>query len=135
MHLTRPPALGSRIRYCAKGMEWIRVEITASCGRGLMKSWRSSFESYMRESRISLDLNGLTHSPHPSIHPFTHALTHDYAVFFSLQESKGHLDSKDPASVAAFLRAQADRLDKTEASVGLALRRQDTLLIDQIFQY
>ncbi|CAM9531993.1 unnamed protein product, partial [Sphacelaria rigidula] len=36
----------------------------------------------------------------------------------ALLESKGHLDSKDPASVAAFLRAQADRLDKTEASVG-----------------
>lgn len=30
------------------------------------------------------------------------------------QHSKGHLDNKDPASVASFLRTQAGRLDKTE---------------------
>lgn len=35
---------------------------------------------------------------------------------YETQHSKGHLDSKDPASVASFLRAQADRLDKTEVS-------------------
>lgn len=35
------------------------------------------------------------------------------------QHSKGHIDSKDPASVASFLRAQADRLDKTEVCMVL----------------
>lgn len=38
------------------------------------------------------------------------------------QHSKGHLDSKDPASVASFLRAQADRLDKTEVGVGCGMK-------------
>lgn len=35
-------------------------------------------------------------------------------VFAPSQESKGHLDRKDPETVASFLREQADRLDKTQ---------------------
>ena len=52
---------------------------------------------------------------------------------FGEQHSKGHLDNKDPASVASFLRAQADRLDKTE--VRTSFLRFCALMVWAFFSY